>query len=55
MGNGCKVKEYTKKKIKYAKLAEGLADFVVMLKNGFERGENLPKKIMVPSVERQLK
>lgn len=55
MGNGCKVKEYTKKKIKFAKLAEGLSDFVVMLKNGFERGENLPKKIMVPSVERQLK
>jgi len=55
MGNGCRVKEFTKKKIKYAKLSEGLADFVIMLKNGFERGENLPKKIMVPSVERQLK
>ena len=55
MGYNCKVKEYTKKKKNFQKLAAKLEYYSHILKVGFSKGENGAKKISTPSAEKYLR
>ena len=55
MGSNSDVKKYTQRKIEYQNLAASLEHYVNILRDGFQRGESLPKKISTPSSERQLR